>query len=297
MSVQALPFILLQGLLFGSNLIAMRFSLGQFQPITFNALRLILASLLHASFYLLNGRRYKWPTDPHLWRHAALLGVFGAAIPTVAIVGALQYQSAGVTSALLTTGPAVTVLLAHFFLADERLTAPKGIGVALALGGALLLTLRGEVGLSDGSPANPIGYGLVFLAMLSGSSMTIYIRRFLLDLDYLGLASARIFVATAFVMPFSALLEGLHLQDATASGYLVLGYSAIVIVAGLLLDFYNVRRFGATAAAMPMYVIPAVASLGGAVFLDEQITSGMMFGMALILIGIMLVNRRQGHKL
>jgi drug/metabolite transporter (DMT)-like permease len=59
------------------------------------------------------------------------------------------------------------------------------------------------------------------------------------------------------------------------------------------LAFYNVKRFGATVAAMPMYVIPVVSGLGGALVLGEKITAGMTTGMALIAVGIALINQRK----
>jgi drug/metabolite transporter (DMT)-like permease len=59
------------------------------------------------------------------------------------------------------------------------------------------------------------------------------------------------------------------------------------------LSFYNVKRFGATAGAMPLYVMPVVSTLGGALILDEQITVGMVVGMGLIAAGIALINQQR----
>jgi drug/metabolite transporter (DMT)-like permease len=194
---------------------------------------------------------------------------------------------------LLASGPAITVLMAHFLLADEALTRRKGAGVALALGGALLLAVRGESGLPDVSRASPLGYGLVLLATVSGSSMTIYARRFMRSYDFFDVASIRTFAATLAVMPLSLLLVGVDLRGVTIHGYLALVYAALVgTFSGMMLAFYNVKRFGATAAAMPIYVIPIVGSLGGALVLGEQITGGMVVGMVLIVMGIALINRR-----
>ena len=41
------------------------------------------------------------------------------------------------------------------------------------------------------------------------------------------------------------------------------------------------------------YVVPIVAIIGGVVLLGETITVGMFDGMVLIVIGILLVNRRR----
>jgi drug/metabolite transporter (DMT)-like permease len=292
LTVQALPYITFLGLLFGTTLIASRFSVGQFQPTTYIGLRLTMAGLGHVAIYSLARRRH-WPTDRRLWRHAAVLGVVGTAIPMTAIAASLQYQSSGITSLLITTSPAITVLLAHFFLPDEALTRRKGLGVTLALGGAALLALRGESGLPDASQASPIGYGLVLLAMVSGSSMTVYARKYMRDLDAFDVASIRMFVATLAVMPLSILLIGFDLHAVNGQGYFALAYAALVgTFAGMMLAFYNVKRFGATAAAMTAYVVPVVAGIGGILFLGEKFTVVMLIGMGIIVSGIAIINQR-----
>jgi len=294
LTVQALPYILLQSLLFGSTLVASRFSVGQFHPATYVGLRMVLAALCYAAFYLLDRRRHKWPTAPHLWRHATLLGLMGTAVPMMAVTSSLKYQSAGVTAVLLTSGPAITVLMAHFFLADEALTVRKSTSVVLALGGALLLAVQGESGLPDVRQANPLGYVLVLLAMLCSSGMTIYARRFMRNLDPFDVSSIRIFAAALTVMPLSALLVGIDLQDVNPQGYLALGYATLVgTFSGMWLAFYNIKRFGATAAAMPLYVIPVISGFGGALLLREQITGGMIAGMGIIAAGIALINQQK----
>ncbi len=92
MRPQAFPYIILLGFLFGSTLVVSRFSVGQFQPSTYISLRLLLASLGHVTIYLVSRQR-KWPVGRRLWSHAAVLGIFGTAIPMNAIVVSLQFQS------------------------------------------------------------------------------------------------------------------------------------------------------------------------------------------------------------
>ena len=60
----------------------------------------------------------------------------------------------------------------------------------------------------------------------------------------------------------------------------------------MMLSFYNIKRFGATAAAMTSYVMPIVTGIGGWLLLDEQITLGMLVGVVLIISGIALINRK-----
>ena len=292
MSAQALPYVVLLGLLFGTTLIASRFAVGQFAATTYIGLRLMLASFCHIAIYALSNQR-RWPTDKRVWRHGPVLGIFATAIPMTAIVISLQFQSSGVTAMLITVNPAITVLMAHFFLVDEPLTRRKSLGVLLALTGALVLAIQGESGLADGGQANPLGYLLVLLAMVSASGTTIYARKYMRDLDSFDVASVRMWVAALLVFPLSLLLIGIDLSQVTVEGYGALIYAALVgTFAGMMLAFYNIQRFGATASAVTAYVIPIVATIGGALILDERITGNMLIGLLLIIGGIALINQR-----
>jgi drug/metabolite transporter (DMT)-like permease len=292
MTAQALPYISFLGFLFGSTLVASRFSVGQFQPTTYIGLRLTMAGLGHVAFYTFVSRRYKFPTDRRLWLHASILGVLGTAVPMTAIVTALQYLSSGLAAIFITTSPAITVLLAHFFLPDEPLRRGKTFGVALALSGTIVLAFSGESGLADVGKANPLGYILMLVAMTMGGASAVYIRKYLREYNSFDVASIRMFVAAIVVMPLSALIIGFDLHQVTAGGYVALLYAALVgTFAGLLLAVYNVKRFGATAAAMTSYVVPIFAGLGGVLLLDERVTAVMLIGVVLIVGGIMIVNR------
>jgi drug/metabolite transporter (DMT)-like permease len=181
--------------------------------------------------------------------------------------------------------------MAHFALEDESLTLRKSAGVGLALAGALLLTLRGETGLGDGVAFNPLGYGLVFLAMISGSGATVYARKYMQEQDSIDVTTIRLIVAACLVAPISLLFVGFDLSQVDATGYVALFYAALIgTLAGMYLAFYNIVRFGATAAAVTLYVVPIVSGLIGVLLLGEQITPGILFGMVLIFIGVGLIN-------
>ncbi|MCY3831676.1 MAG: DMT family transporter [Chloroflexi bacterium] len=289
MNISALPYVILLAFFFGSSLVVSRFSVSQFEPTTYIGIRMIISSLLALAVYsLATGRRL--PRDPELWKRASLLGVFGTAIPMTCVVTSLQYLSSGVASLLLATGPALTVLLANFLLPEEALNRRQVLGVSLAMGGALLLALSGENGLPDAAEAAPIGYLLTIFGTVSGSLMVIYARKRLREYDAYDVGSIRIFTTALTVMSFSLLTVGFDGSAVDGAGLLALCYSALVgTFLGLLLSFYNVKRFGATPAMMTTYIIPIVAGIGGAVFLGEVISSTMLVGMIIIISGIALL--------
>lgn len=291
----ALPYVLLIGLLFGSSLIVSRFSLPQFGPPTFVWLRLAISLVAFVVVYsarVVRGRpaRPRPIDDRALLRDGVVLGVFGTALPMLGYVSSLQYQSAGVTALLITIGPAVTVLMAHFLLPDERMTARKGVGIGLALAGAALLVIRGESGLA-GIAGSPIGYTLVLGSILIDSAMVIYTRRRCTTHDTFDLSAARTLVAVVVVAPLSLLLVGLDLSAVTPAGAAALLYSAVAgTFGGLMLFLWVNQKYGATSASLAAYVLPVVAAVGGVLFLDEHITPVMAAGMAFIISGIVVLN-------
>lgn len=292
MSTKSLPYITLLAVFFGTTLVVSRFSIGQFAPLTYVGLRLLIASLCYVIIYAFSPSR-RLPRDRRVWIHSPVLGVFSTALPMTFIVSSLQFQSSGVTALLLTAGPAITVVMAHFWLADERLTKRKTVGVSLAVGGAALLVILGETGLPDVTQANPTGYFLVLTAMFIASGMTIYARKYMRDLDWFEVGSVRMWTAALVAFPLSLLLVGFDLSGVNQQGYMALIYAALIgTFAGMMLAFYNVKRFGATASAMTANLIPIVAIICGALFLNETITTGMIMGMILILAGMVILNQQ-----
>lgn len=296
MSIHALPYIILSGFLYGSTLVASRFSVGQFEPTTYIGIRVIIASIAHLLVYwAMTGR--KLPRDKELWKRAGLMGVVGTALPLTCIVSSLQFQSSGVTSLLLTTTPALTVFLAHFLLSDESLNPRKFIGVSLALGGAVMLALNGEDGLPDVTSGDPRGYLFVAVSITVSAVMTIYARKYLKGYDAFDVASIRMFTAGLAIMPLSVLTIGLDFRAVTGEGYFALFYAAIIgTFFGFLVSFYNIKRFGATPATMTSYIIPIVAGIGGVLLLGEEFTTTMVVGMLVIISGITLLQEFDKKK-
>lgn len=295
MPVQSIPYILLLGVLYGTTLLASRFSVGQFEPTIYIGLRLSFAAIGFMLIYIFSSNR-PVPRGRDLWRHSVVMGVFGTALPMTFIVTSLKYQSSGISSILITLNPAVTVLLAHFLLPEEKINRQKIFGLFFALSGALLLVLLGENGLPD-VPASPTGFILIFSAITIASLMTIYARTYLRDVDTVDSTTIRLWSAAVAVFPLSVVLLGFDLSRVTSEGYFALGWASIVgTFAAMFLSFYIIQKFGATASAMTAYVIPVVAGIGGYFLLHEAFTWGMLAGMLLIGLGITIINRSE-HRI
>lgn len=293
MRLAALPYVMLTALLFGSTLIASRFSVGQFHPLIYISIRLILASLAFVVLFR-SSPRFHFPHDRTIWLKAGILGVFGTALNLLMIVNSLQYLSSGIVSLLLTLSPVLTVLLAAVFLPEERLNVRQWLGIGLVFTGAALLTLSGENGLPDVTETNPLGYVLISVAIIAGSIMTIYIRRVLKDCDSTQVASIRIFIAMLVVVPLGLAFGEQDASQINAAGIFAVVYAGLVgTFGGFFSQLYTVQRFGAVPGAMITYFIPIVAGIGGVLVLGESITTPMLISFVIIVAGIVLVQRRE----
>lgn len=290
---KGLPYVLLLSLFFGTSLVSSRFGLREFPSLTFVGLRMLISWVAFLLTFALTNR-YSWPTERPIWRHGIVLGIIGTAIPMTAFITSLNYLSSGVSAIIGTIGPAVTIVLAHFLLQDERLTWRKSIGVMLALGGALLLTLMGETGLNTTEAVNPLGYILVFTATLSSSFGTVYARKHVRDLSAFQITSVRALTTMVITLPLAYFTIGIDFTGVTSVGLTSLFYSALISsFAGFILALYIISQFGVATSIMTNYMVPIVASVGGALLLDEQITGGMVVGMTIILIGISIINSKK----
>ena len=289
---QTLPYILLLGFFFGTNLVAARFSLGQFSSNTFLGLRLSIVSFGYILLYLFS-KKNTFPRDKKIWLHGGVFGLIGMAIPMACFIGSLNYQSSGVTSLLATLNAPATIVLSHFLLKDEKLNRKKLIGVLIAFAGAGLVLLRGESGLAEFAKADWRGYAMVGVGILGTACGLIYARHFLKDGKDLDVVSIRIFTATIIIVPLAFLTDGFDLSRVQLSGWLALAYSVIFCTfTAFWLEFHIIRRFGASQASQASYLIPLVATLLGALLLDEQITLTIIAGMAAIFVGLYLLNRK-----
>jgi len=290
-NLKALPYILLLGFLFGSNLVASRFCLAQFSSITFNALRLLLATLQFSLVYAFSFKR-GIPLDGGLWLKGSFFGIVGVAIPMTMFITSMQYQSSGVTSLLITLNPVVTAVFAHFLLKNETFDLRKIAGTLLALGGAAAVLGSGENGLSGFGKADWRGYALVLGGVVLYALGAIFARRYLTSYNLFDVAAVRMASGAAFLLPVAAMVSDFDLKMVTPTGWGGLAYSAVAgTFVAFLVEFLIIKRFGATNATQSSYFTPLVAGTLGSLVLGEVVRPVLLLAALAIFGGLTLLNR------
>ena len=291
---QGLPYVLLLSFCFGTSTIASRYVLREMNSISYIGVRMTISTTCFVLLFLLS-KKHKLPRNRQIWKHGMVLGVIGTALPMMGFITALTYLSAGVTSIISTVGPALTVTLAHFILKDDKMDLTKVLGVVIALSGALMLVLRGETGL--GIESNPIGYLFILGSTISSSIGVIYARRYVTGYSPVEVTSVRALTAMAIALPLGIFVFGIDLPALSGGAWVGIVYgSTVSTFAGFILSLWIVTNFGVATSIMTNYMVPIIATVAGFLLLGEQITQGMIFGMAVIMTGIYLINSR-GRRL
>ncbi|MEM5773611.1 MAG: DMT family transporter [Anaerolineaceae bacterium] len=293
MALQAVGYILLAGVMFGSVSVISRFMLGQFNPISYVSTRFLLSALVILAFYVFKIKGRTWPKSKTLIIRSVLYGVIVDTLEVVLYIAALQYISAGLAATLNSVFPVVTVILAFIFLPNEHITWKTGLGVMLGLAGVILIISLGETGLTFSGETRMIGYLLLAGSGLVYSVGGIYARKYMTEFDTFDVVAFRIFGAAAVttLMKFALDPHGIH--QVTQTGAALIIFSALIYVVGFQLQFYILKRFGVSNQAMVSYILPIVSSILGVLFLSEIITAGMAVGMGFIIAGLMVVNSRR----
>jgi drug/metabolite transporter (DMT)-like permease len=256
-------------------------------PVEFSAYRSGFAVAAMIVFMVFT--RTPLPTNRSIWRSGLILGTVNLAAPFLLLTLAVVYASAGFVGLLVANIPIGTALWAHF-LGDERLTRPKLIGLLVSFSGILVLLAAGDSGLGDEGNA-PLAIALAVAGVCMMSFGILYAKRVLPGLDPAELALPQFAVGTVLLVLLVPFTDGLP-GDFTMNGWLLVIAAGIVSTAlPFVVFYYAMRHVSATQASLSGYMIPVVAIVLGAILLDERITTAIVAGGVLIVIGVVMTDR------
>jgi drug/metabolite transporter (DMT)-like permease len=211
----------------------------------------------------------------------------------LAFTFALQYISSAVVTIFIALTPFLTAIMAHLWLTQEQLNSQKWLGLMTAFAGILLLILTRTSGLAGIAAGLEIRGQLLALAgALVSAAGIFYARRQLREVNAVVVTAGQMMTGLVMTLPFVVFLNNTDLSVITMSGWLATFYAALVgSYLGFLLLFIMVRRYSATVAALPAYLMPPISGTIGVLLLGEVITPSLIGGAILILIGLFLASQ------
>lgn len=282
--------ILIAGIFLGSSVVINRLGIAEMPPLFFVFARLSVAAFAFAITLLILKRAL--PTSRKIWIDIAIVGITNAGIPLIFFTLALQFISSAVLTIFIALIPLFTALLGRYWLQQENLTRVKLLGLLLALGGVLFLIFTGTSGLNISAALDLRGQLLAFAGAIIGSISAVYTRKQLQNVDVIVVTAGQFFAGLVIAAPFAFFGGAINFAAITARGWFAVVYTGMIgSFLGFLFLFWMIKRYGATIAVLPSYVMPVVAAALGSILLGELITPSLIVGAALVLAGVFFVSR------
>ena len=280
--------LLFLSLIWGGSFFLTGLAVKGLAPLTLVAVRVTVAALVLWTVVLARGAPI--PRAPRVWGALLVMGVLNNALPFFLLAWGQQSIPSGLASILNATTPLFTVLIGAAFLADERASARKLAGVLMGLAGvAVMMGLDRFAGHGHAMLPQLAALG----AALSYACAGTYGRRFRrMGLDPILAATGMVTGAALVVVPAAVTLEGW--PQGVAAPYWLAAVTIGVLGTGLgyVIYFNILARAGATSISLVTFLVPVTAILLGWLFLGEVLGPAHAIGMAMIALGLMLIDGR-----
>lgn len=211
-------------------------------------------------------------------------------IPFVLITGAEQRIDSSVATVLNSAVPLFSLIIAHFALADERLTRPKVAGLLVGYIGIIVLAWRG---LADTENSPLAGQAMMLGGTISYAIAVIFMRARLRHIEPIIIACTSVVIGAIVTVPLALVTEGMPdwARVSTESFAAIFTLGLVNTVFAYFLFYSLIGNWGARA-TMVAYTFPPVGIALGALVLGEAVDIRLILGAVLILGGILVVNMK-----
>jgi len=225
-----------------------------------------------------------------------LVGFIGVMIYHFGLNYGEQLVSPGAASLIIATIPVFILILAAIFL-KEKIGITKLLGIIIALVGVIVISIWGKEG--ESLEIEYIYAALaVLLAAIVGAFYTVAGKKLLVRYNALSLTVYAMLIGSIGLIPFvriSLFEEVAQMSLQVLGALLFLGLCSSVI--GYLLWYYALEIKTASEISVYLYAIPVVATIASYFLFKDEITYMFVLGGILVIIGLILVNKRWKQKI
>jgi drug/metabolite transporter (DMT)-like permease len=221
------------------------------------------------------------------WKYIAVYAFFEMVIPWILIGTAEQSISSGLAGLLVASVPIFSTLITSWH-GDKTVWQPQrliGIGVGF-LGVFLLVGIESITGSSD-----PLAILMVLGAALGYAYAVIYITRKMPGVSGVAINGIAMAMTAVFYAPALVLLWPDRAVSAAAI-YCVIALGVFSTGIAFAVFFTVMAEIGPTRASLVTYMNTAFAVVLGVIILSEPLTTGIIVGLPLVLIGSYLASRK-----
>ncbi len=272
--------LLILAAVWGASFLFMRIAAPEFGSVVLVQLRVVIGSLFLLPIFMVRGQISELRIH---WKKLGLLGAINSAIPFCLLTYSTLYLTGGFAAILNATAPLFGALIAWLWLAD-KLNGSRIAGLLIGLAGVITLVWN-RIGLDAGDVTVA-----VFAAILASAFYGVganYTKRHVSDVSSLAIATGSQISAAVVLLPAAIILWPAGPISAAAwISVAIMGIASTGIA--YVLYFRLIANVGPAKAISVTYLVPVFAVFWGAMFIDESVTTTMIFGCAIILIGTAL---------
>ena len=279
--------------IWGSTWLFIKLGLADLPPLAFAGIRFLFASLILVMLILARGLR--WPRQRRDWLVIVVVGLLQFTFNYGLVFWGEQRISSGLAAVLQSTFPAFGLVIAHFYLPDEPITAKRVVGVLLGFTGVAIIFSQQ---LSIAGKSALLGSIALVLSALCGSYGNVLVKAYGTKIDPFVLAAGQMICGFPPLLALGIATEGnpfrLHW-----TGMAILSLSYLVIVGSVTaftLFYWLVRHMDVLNTMLISLVTPVVAVVLGMIFLHEQLNWRLFAGTACIISGIGFIVLRKRQK-
>jgi drug/metabolite transporter (DMT)-like permease len=282
--------LLLLSVLWGGSFFFVGLAVKRLPPFTIVAARVSIAAALlwlTASATGLKPQKMRGEIGPLL-----ALGLLNNAIPFVLIVWGQTHLARGLASILNASAPVITVVVAHFLTTTERLNARKFAGALFGLVGVAAMIAPD---LANGLRQDMLAELSVLGAALAYALASLYGPRFrATGLAPIDVATGQITASSLMLVPLALVVDRPWTLPAPSLevALAVLGLAALSTALAYIVYFRILAGAGATNVILVTLLVPATSILLGALRLGERLAPRHFLGLALIAVGLALIDGR-----
>jgi drug/metabolite transporter (DMT)-like permease len=282
---------LLLALIWGSSFMWIKVAVADVSPFVLVTFRVFFSVLGILAIILIT--RGKFPLERRWIGVFAFLGFFNVAFPFVLISWSEKYISSGMASILNSTVTLFTFIFASIFIAEEKLTWLKSLGVALGFAGVVVIS-RDDI---NGGLGNiQLGVLVSLIASASYGAANVFGRIKTKGLEPNAQAFGQLTAALALILPAAFIFDPAFVLPNFPITWFALVLLGLLNTAVATWLFYSLlNSVGSTRTSLVAYFIPLVGVILGILFMNESLSWNLVIGAAMIIGGVLWVN--YGSKL
>ncbi|MDZ7640123.1 MAG: DMT family transporter [Bryobacterales bacterium] len=276
-------------LLWAGNFIAVKFAIAEMPPLLAMGFRTVAAGMLMVPVFVTTRRS----VEERQWLRTdfwllAVLGIGGVTLNQLFFTLAMDQTSVAHGSLIISTTP-ISILLLASLLKQERLTSRKIVGMLLALGGVALIQFTPE----KAGGASWQGDLLAMCGSLTFAAFTVFGKQVTSRHKSVTINAFAYFGGALLLLPAVFWLAGgIDLSTLSTRAWLAIAYMAVFPSVICYVGYFHALNYvSASRVAVFAYLQPAMATLMAVPLLGETVSSSLVLGGCIALLGVAITQR------